>query len=259
MRLPERHLIFAQAPADAFKLQLLQSDREQPRIGDGGTDGADRNIDGKAKGDRLATLYALKPRFQALLRPLVGRMAASGITANQVTIGACAGSVVVGLLLIRWGATLNFLFLLIPAWLFLRMAFNAVDGMLAREFSQKSRLGAYLNEITDVLSDALLYAPFALLAPFAPLEVGLVILLAALSEMAGLQGLTLGASRRYDGPFGKSDRALAFGALGLWVGIGGERPDWLHWLMPLMALLLAVTIINRVRNGLAEAHETMPN
>jgi CDP-diacylglycerol--glycerol-3-phosphate 3-phosphatidyltransferase len=257
--LPERHLISAQVPADAPKLQLLQSDREQPRIGDGGTEGAGRNIDGNAKGDRLATLYALKPRFQALLRPLVGRMAAGGVTANQVTLGACVGSAIIGLLLIRWGAAHDFLFLLIPAWLFLRMALNAVDGMLAREFGQKSRLGAYLNEITDVLSDALLYAPFALLAPFAPLEVGLVILLAALSEMAGVQGLTLGASRRYDGPFGKSDRALAFGALGLWIGIGGGRPDWLYWLMPLMALLLAVTILNRVRGGLAEARETMPN
>lgn len=200
----------------------------------------------------MATLYDLKPRFQALLRPLVGRMAANGITANQVTLGACSGSILVGLL-VGWGSAHPVLFLLIPIWLFLRMALNAVDGMLAREFGQKSQLGAYLNEITDVVSDAALYAPFALMAPFGSLEVGLVILLAALSEMAGLQGLTLGASRRYDGPFGKSDRALAFGALGLWIGIGGLRPDWLHWVMPLMALLLAVTIVNRVRAGLAEA------
>ena len=38
------------------------------------------------------------------------------------------------------------------------MAFNAIDGMLAREFGQKSRLGAYLNELTDVVSDAALYS-----------------------------------------------------------------------------------------------------
>jgi len=179
-------------------------------------------------------------------------MATRGITANQVTLGACLGSILVGLL-VGWGAAYPILFLLIPIWLFLRMALNAIDGMLAREFGQKSRLGAYLNEITDVVSDAALYAPFAMIAPFAPLGVGLVILLAALSEMAGLQGLTLGASRRYDGPFGKSDRALAFGALGFWIGIGGARPDWLHWIMPLMALALAATIANRVRAGLAEA------
>ena len=39
----------------------------------------------------------------------------------------------------------------------------------------------------------------------------------------------------------------------LWIGIGGARPDWLHWVMPLMALALALTILNRVRAGLAEA------
>ena len=47
------------------------------------------------------------------------------------------------------------------------MALNAIDGMLAREFGQKSALGGYLNEIGDVVSDAALYAPFALVAPFA--------------------------------------------------------------------------------------------
>ena len=46
------------------------------------------------------------------------------------------------------------------------MALNALDGMLAREFGQQSRLGAYLNELTDVVADAALIAPFALLPPF---------------------------------------------------------------------------------------------
>ena len=49
------------------------------------------------------------------------------------------------------------------------MALNAIDGMLAREYGQKSRLGAYLNELGDVVSDAALYAPFALLAAFGAL------------------------------------------------------------------------------------------
>ena len=31
------------------------------------------------------------------------------------------------------------------------MALNAIDGMLAREHGQKSTLGAYLNELTDVI------------------------------------------------------------------------------------------------------------
>lgn len=205
----------------------------------------------------VVTLYALKPRFQALLRPLAARLARSGATANQVTVAACLGSMGVALL-IAWQAEHPLLFLLLPLWLFARLALNALDGMLAREFDQKSRLGAYLNELGDVVSDAALYAPFALVRPFAPAWVGFVIVLSVLAEFAGVLGPAIGASRRYDGPLGKSDRALVFGALGLWIGLGGALPDWLGWSMPLLALLLILTVANRVRSGLAEAaqHDT---
>ena len=196
------------------------------------------------------TLYELKPRFQALLRPLVVRLAAAGVTANQVTIAAAGGSVLLGLVLWLWPER-DGLFLLMPIWLFVRMALNAIDGLLAREFGQKTRLGAYLNELCDVVSDAALTLPFALVAPFRPAEVTLVALLAMLAEYAGVMGPLAGAERRYDGPLGKSDRAFVFGALGLWTGLALPRPDWLHWLWPLAAILLAATVRNRVRRGIA--------
>src|SRR5438132_4202810 len=131
-----------------------------------------------------ATIYDLKPRFQALLRPLVARLAAVGVTANQVTLVAAVGSIAVGGYL--WlAAEARWPFLLLPVWLFVRMAMNAVDGMLAREFGQRSVLGAYLNELGDVVPDAALYLPFALVEPFGPYSVGLIIVLVGLSEMAG--------------------------------------------------------------------------
>jgi len=197
------------------------------------------------------TLYALKPRFQNLLRPIAARLAAAGITANQVTLAAAILSIVVGLVLCLPEVP-RALFLLLPLWLFLRMALNAIDGMLAREFGQKSRLGGYLNELCDVVSDAALLLPFAFVAPFAAWAVFLVIFLAALSEYAGVMGPLVGASRRYDGPLGKSDRALVVGALGTWIGCGLGLPSWVSWLMPALAILLIATSVNRVRRGLAE-------
>src|SRR5438105_2060810 len=137
------------------------------------------------------------------------------------------------------------------------MALNAVDGMLAREFREQSRLGAYLNELGDVVSDAALYAPFALVSPFGAFGIGSVVLLAVTSELAGALGPMIGASRRYEGPMGKSDRAVVFGALALWLGLGGDLPDWLGFLMPLLAGLLILTTINRVRGGLAEISEAI--
>jgi len=202
------------------------------------------------------TLYELKPRFQALLRPLVGRLAAAGVTANQVTLAAAVVSVVVGVgvaAAVAGDAGGRLVFLALPVWLFVRMALNAVDGMLAREHGQKSRLGAYLNELSDVVSDAALLLPFAVLPVFGAISVAVVAVLAALSELAGVLGRTVGASRRYDGPLGKSDRALVFGALAVWIGVGGSLPGWLFWLMPVIAVALLATTINRVRAGLAEA------
>ena len=200
------------------------------------------------------TLYELKPAFQALLRPAVGRLAAAGVTANEVTLTTAAVSILVGALVTICAATgpATWPFLLLPAWFVVRMASNAIDGMLAREFGQKSRLGAYLNELTDVASDSALYLPFAFMPPFSPLWTGIVIVLAVLSEFAGVLGPAVGASRRYDGPMGKSDRAFVFGAVGLWAGLGYVLPEWLAWVLPLLALLIGVTIVNRVRRGLEE-------
>jgi len=200
----------------------------------------------------VPTVYALKPRFQAALRPFVSRLAAAGITANQVTVAAAAGSLAIGLL-VATSVEQRTMFLLLPLWLLARMALNAIDGMLAREFRQQSRLGAYLNELGDVASDASLYAPFAYVPPFGAWGVGTVIVLAALSEFAGALGPMIGVSRHYDGPMGKSDRAVVFGVLGLWLGLGGTLPGWLGGLMPVIAGLLVLAIVNRVRGGLGEA------
>jgi len=200
----------------------------------------------------VPSIYALKPKFQAILRPTVRVLANSGVTANQVTLAACALSIALGVLLaVRPQSTR--LMLLLPALLFLRMALNAMDGMLAREFGQKSNLGSYLNELSDVVSDSFLYLPFAYQPGFDPLWIGAVIVLSVISEMAGTVAVMTGAGRRYDGPMGKSDRAFWFGTLALYVGLAGEVVPWASWIFPrLLAMMLVITIVNRVRNGLAE-------
>ena len=197
------------------------------------------------------SIYLLKPRFQALLRPAVAAMASAGVTANQVTLAACVISLVLGLGLYAAGAPQAGL-ALIPLWMLVRMAFNAIDGMLAREFGQASKLGAFLNGLTDVVSDAALYLPLALLAPFSAVWVGAFIVLAGLSEFAGALGPTVGATRRYDGPMGKSDRAFAVGAIALWAAVA-PLPAAASLLMPALTLLTAWTVVNRVRRALAEA------
>ncbi len=62
----------------------------------------------------------------------------------------------------------------------------------------------------------------------------------------------VGASRRYDGPMGKSDRAFAFGVLATGVACGWLPASWVNGALLLIAALALYTLVNRVRQGLNE-------
>ena len=202
----------------------------------------------------MLTIYSLKPGFRSLLRPLARQLVRLGVTANQVTLFAGTLSAGAGVFL-AWQRTPRGWFVALPVVLFARMGLNALDGLMAREFHQETALGAYLNELTDVASDAFLILPFACIPGIDPFGIAIVILLAAVSEMTGALGATVGASRSYDGPMGKSDRAVVFGALALWLGLGRPVISVVLELIPyFVSILLLWTICNRVRAGLAEAN-----
>lgn len=192
----------------------------------------------------MPSVYQLKPKFQALLRPIANRLVAIGVTANQITVVTCVISVALGLDL-AYGSRQWWM---LPVWLFLRMAFNAIDGMMAREHNQSTRLGALLNELTDVLADAALLLPFAYLPNWNAALVGAVVVLSGLTEMTSVVGQTLTGIRRNDGPLGKSDRALLQGVLGTWLAFGFAVSEAIA---PLFALGLVVTVYNRARQILA--------
>jgi len=198
----------------------------------------------------MPSVYDLKPKFQALLRPTVQALAAAGVTANQVTLGAAALSLLTGAA-IYLRPTVPRVLLVVPLVLFLRMALNAIDGMLAREHNQRSRLGAVLNELGDVVSDAALYLPFAAVPGLDARLVVPAVILAIIGEMAGVVAVQIGAHRRYDGPMGKSDRAFAFGLLALLLGLGLAPGGWSTGLLALIVLLGSLTVLNRCRRALA--------
>jgi CDP-diacylglycerol--glycerol-3-phosphate 3-phosphatidyltransferase len=82
--------------------------------------------------------------------------------------------------------------------------------------------------------------------------IGLV-MVGILVEMTGVVGVQIGASRRYDGPVGKSDRAFVFGLLAFLLGIGVGAGIWIDILLMLALVLSGFTTINRARGALAEA------
>ena len=199
----------------------------------------------------MPSIYDLKPKFQDLLRPIVKNLASKGVTANHITVLAIIISVFSGGLVLIFPES-TWPLLIIPAVLFIRMALNAVDGMLAREHDMKSSLGAILNELGDVLSDVALYLPLAVVASINTPLIVLIVIFSIISEMMGVIAIQIGAQRRYDGPMGKSDRAFLFGVISLVLGLGIHPLPWLNYILALMLILLCLTIYNRARKALEE-------
>ncbi len=199
----------------------------------------------------MPSIYDLKPRFQALLRPLIARLAAWGCTPNLITSLALLVSLIVGSIIL-YVPQKPAVLLLLPAWLFLRMALNAIDGMMARELNMKSTLGAVLNEIGDVLSDLALYLPLAIVHPPSLWPIIGFSFGAVLTEFCGVLTQALGAKRHYEGPMGKSDRAFFVGALGLITGLAPALFKLWPALFIVATLLSVLTCLNRLNRALAE-------
>ena len=199
----------------------------------------------------MASIYDLKPKFQNLLRPGVSKLATVGVSANQITVLAMCLSLVAGVLIYSFSSQ-NWPLLVIPVVLFVRMALNAIDGMLAREHNMKSSLGAMLNELGDVLSDVALYLPLAAIDGINSTLMVLIVLFSIISEMTGVISVQIGASRRYDGPMGKSDRALIFGVIGLVLGLGYSPFPWVNYMLIVILILLGLTVLNRAKRALEE-------
>ena len=144
----------------------------------------------------MPSVYDLKPGFQKLLLPLTAALYRLGITANGVTVSAMLASLAFGAWMLL-ATDSRLAFLLLPVFMFVRMALNAIDGMLARQYRQQSKLGAILNEAGDVVSDAALYAPFAMLPAVQPGIILGVVFLSLLTEFVGVLGQAIGGGRRY--------------------------------------------------------------
>jgi len=197
----------------------------------------------------MATIYDLKPKFQALLRPIVNSLAKNGVTPNQVTWAALILSVVAGgLVAVTEGA--SWALLMIPVVMFVRMAMNAIDGILAKEHDMKTDAGAILNEMSDVISDAALYLPLAFVSGVSTVWIVLFVIAGILTEMAGILAAVISGERRYDGPMGKSDRAFVFGLICLLLGLGLDAGLWLDGLLILATLLAFLTVVRRSKKAL---------
>lgn len=200
----------------------------------------------------MISVYKLKPKFQQLLTPVLLFLNKNKITANQITVSSILLSVVIGVLF--WYAdSSKWFFLSLPIGLLLRMALNALDGMMARRFNQASKLGEVLNEVGDIVSDVIIFFPLLKFQPESLYLTVVFIVLSVINEFAGLMGKIVGKERRYDGPMGKSDRALMLGLYGLLLFFGITITAISNYIIGIIIILLLISTYTRLKKSLNEA------
>lgn len=201
----------------------------------------------------MISVYKLKPKFQQLLMPVLSFLNRKKITANQITVGSVVLSLVIAILF--WNADCSsILFLVLPIGLLLRMALNALDGMMARLFNQTSKMGEVLNEVGDIVSDVLIFFPLLKFHPESLYLVAGFIVLSVINEFCGLIGKVVANDRRYDGPMGKSDRALLLGIYGILSLLHISITVFSGYIFAVLCLLLVLSSMTRLRKALV-VHE----
>lgn len=196
----------------------------------------------------MISIYNIKPKFQKLLRPVLVKLHAMGVTANGITWSAIILSFAVGALF-YWKPT-GFMRIVLPVSLLVRMALNALDGMMAREYNMQSKKGELLNELGDILADIALFLPLVLLPGLHPLVLFAFIILGVVNEFTGVLAKAINGERRYDGPMGKSDRALLVGLTLLLLYFFPEVKQALNIIFGIGSLLLVISTVVRIKKTL---------
>jgi len=202
----------------------------------------------------LSSIYLLKPKFQALLSPLVQLLYRAGCSANQVTVATLFACLLMAFALYYFNSAV--LWLCLPVFMLVRMALNALDGMLAKRYKMQSALGFMLNEVADLLADAAFLLAFSTLLGFYSPWLISMLLLIWLTEFFALLALQTSGNRQNSGPLGKSDRAVFFAVFALLIGLQFDPQLLSFWFFSIGHLLLLATCGNRIRAGLIHKKES---
>lgn len=151
-------------------------------------------------------IYTLKPKFQQFLSPVKNLFIKLKISPTTINILALIISILAGFAL-YYSENYIWLLALIPIFAFVRTAFNALDGLIARELKVKNqKFGEVLNEFIDRLSDVAIFAALLFIGYVNTALAASAIILILLNSYLGIVSKAAGGSRQYVGLIGKADR-----------------------------------------------------
>jgi phosphatidylglycerophosphate synthase len=147
--------------------------------------------------------------------------------------------------------------LAVPVAAIVRIALNALDGLVARDTGIARPWGEVLNEMCDRLSDVALFVGAAL-APGSDARLGTAVLVAMLlSSYLGTAAKAAGGRRQYGGVMAKADRMLVLSGAAVLAFFLPGVPVFAVGLGVVLAGL-AVTLVQRARSTYHDLHDSQP-
>lgn len=189
------------------------------------------------------SVYSLKPRFVSSLGRIQRTLVARHVSPDALTLGGVCSSLIAASLLVAGERfDMPLLWLLVPLPCLARLAFNALDGSVARAVGSDRPFGSIVNELADRVSDALMLGALAIASPLLALS---SIAATFLTSLTGVLGTALTGHRLQTGPMGKADRVAVVAVASVIAGATGSAAPFEICLWLIVAGC-AVTIARRV-------------
>jgi CDP-diacylglycerol--glycerol-3-phosphate 3-phosphatidyltransferase len=189
-------------------------------------------------------LYAVKPRFQDLLDGPANALVRWHVSPDALTLAGLGCALLGGAALVA-GLAQPTLLWLVPLFAGSRLAFNALDGMVASRAGRARPWGKVLNEFSDRLADLAFLFPLLLVPGTNPIVVSAALVSVLLVSYLGILSEAAGARREYGGLLGKADRMLCLGVATSFAAAGGD----LILVRLLPAFLIAGSLVTLVQRG----------
>jgi CDP-diacylglycerol--glycerol-3-phosphate 3-phosphatidyltransferase len=172
--------------------------------------------------------YSVKPRFRHALRGAEAVLVSRGVSADAITAAglACALGAGGALAAARFDPVV--IILAAPLAL-LRLACNALDGMVAADTHTARPLGQVFNEFSDRAGDSVIVLAVGL-ASGSMSAAAVTLALVSMVSYLGTVAAAAGGARQYLGVMGKADRMLLLSVAAPVAAITGRHAVLLAYL-----------------------------
>jgi len=188
-------------------------------------------------------IYKVKAQFQRVLNPVKNIFIKLKISPTAINVWAVVFSILMGLAFF-YSSQYRLLLIAVPFLAFLRIAYNALDGMVARETKAKNqKWGEVLNESLDRLSDICVFVGLAFTSYMNFQLVAVCLIVTLFSSYLGIVSKAAGGKRMYSALMGKADRMFYLSVAAVAAYIWGTY--LINYFVVFILALICLTVVQR--------------